>query len=99
MVDYKINAIFLDLGNTLRMLAKDEAYQAVARQKITALLGTDEDPRCFVERLNERYKIYRKWAFENLIEAPESDLWSHWLTPEFPAEKIAPIAVELTYLF
>ncbi len=99
MVDNKINAIFLDLGNTLRMLVKDEAYQAAARQKITALLGTDEDPKRFVERLNERYKIYRKWAFENLIEAPESDLWSHWLTPEFPAEKITPIAVELTYLF
>jgi putative hydrolase of the HAD superfamily len=99
MMNRNINAIFLDLGNTLRVLVKDEAYQAAARQKITELLGTDEDPVLFVEKLNERYKIYRKWAFENLVEAQETQLWSRWLTPEIPANKIAPLAVELTYLF
>ena len=98
-MDRDIKAIFLDLGNTFRLVVKDEAYQAAARQKITELLGIDEDPGLFVEKLNERYKIYRKWAFENLIEAHEAELWSRWLTPEIPANKIAPLAVELTYLF
>lgn len=94
-----IEAIFLDLGNTLRFLVKDEAHQAQARQTITELLGTDEDPVAFCEKLNGRYKTYRKWAFEHMLEAPEADLWTRWLAPDFPADKITPLAVELTYQF
>jgi putative hydrolase of the HAD superfamily len=94
-----IQAIFLDLGNTLRMLVKDEEYQSVARQKITTLIGTYENPEKFCEKLNLRYKTYREWAFEHLTEAPEADLWTRWLAPEFPTDKIAPMAEELTYQF
>jgi HAD superfamily hydrolase (TIGR01549 family) len=94
-----IEAIFIDLGNTLRMLVKDEAHMARARQEIVRLVGTDQDPQVFCNTLNERYQTYRKWAFENLIEAPEAELWTRWLTPDFPIEKIAPLAVELTYQF
>jgi putative hydrolase of the HAD superfamily len=94
-----IQAIFLDLGNTLRMLQKDEPFQAEARQKIVDLLDAQEDPGKFCEILNQRYKGYRVWAFENLTEAPEADLWTRWLAPEFPPEKVAAQAVELTYQF
>jgi HAD superfamily hydrolase (TIGR01549 family) len=94
-----IEGIFLDLGNTLRILIKDEAHMARARQKIVELVGTDENPVTFCAKLDERYKVYRKWAFENLAEAPESEMWTHWLTPEFPAEKIASLGGELTFQF
>jgi putative hydrolase of the HAD superfamily len=94
-----IEAIFLDLGNTLRMLVKDEAHMAQARQKITALVSTTESPDSFCAKLEARYKAYRKWAFENMIEAPEAELWTRWLAPEFPAAQISPQAVELTYQF
>ena len=94
-----IEAIFLDLGNTLRILIKDQEHMARARQKIVELVGTDEGPITFVAKLDERYKIYRKWAFENLREAPESEMWTRWLVPDFPAEKIAPLGRELTYQF
>ena len=94
-----IEAIFLDLGNTLRILVKDQDHMARARQKIVELVETDEDPVSFCEKLNERYKIYRKWAFDHLTEAPESTLWTRWLVPEFPAEKIAPLGAELTFQF
>ncbi len=94
-----ITAIFIDLGNTLRMLVEDEAHMAQARQKIVELVGTTEDPKAFCEKLAARYKVYRKWAFENLAEAPEAELWTRWLTPEFPAERIAPLGGELTYQF
>lgn len=94
-----IEAIFLDLGNTLRVLVKDQDHMARARQKIVELVGTDEDPLVFCEKLNVRYKTYRKWAFEYLTEAPESELWTRWLVPEFPAEKIAPLGKELTFQF
>src|SRR5512139_181599 len=96
---YDINAIFLDLGNTLRILVKDEAHQSQARRRIAALVGADESPEVLCERLDARYKIYRKWAFENLSEAPEAELWTRWLLPECPTDKIAPLAVELTYQY
>lgn len=94
-----IEAIFLDLGNTLRILRRDPEHQAAARRKIVELVGTDEDSEAFCEKLNVRYKEYRKWAFEHLAEAPEADLWTRWLAADFPAEKIAPLGAELTYQF
>jgi putative hydrolase of the HAD superfamily len=99
MTSPNIEAIFLDLGNTLRILVKDEAHMAQARRNITALVGTNEDPNTFCAKLEARYKTYRKWAFANMIEAPEVDLWTRWLATEFPAGRIAPQAVELTYQF
>lgn len=95
----EIEAIFLDVGNTLRILTKNEEHQFRARQKIAELVGTDEDPVIFVQKLDERYKVYRKWAFANMREAPESELWTRWLTPEFPEERIAPLGLELTYQY
>jgi putative hydrolase of the HAD superfamily len=94
-----IQAIFLDLGNTLRILIKDPDHMAQARRRIVALVGTQEDPEAFCAKLEERYKIYRKWAFENLVEAPECELWTRWMAPEFPPEKIGPLGVELTYQY
>lgn len=96
---HDIEAIFIDLGNTLRILLKDQEHMAKARQKIVELVGTQEDPVSFVARLDERYKDYRKWALGHLREAPEAEMWTHWLTPDFPAERIAPFATELTYQF
>ncbi len=98
-MDASIEAIFLDLGNTLRMLVKDEQHMAAARRRIVDMVGTDEDPQAFCEKLNTRYKDYRKWAFDELREAPEEELWTRWLTPDFPAEEIAPLAGELTYQY
>lgn len=95
----EIHAIFIDVGNTLRILVKDEQFQADARRKITALIGSPENPEDFCHMLDERYKVYRKWAFETMIEATESELWTRWLLPEYPAELLVPIATELTYHF
>jgi HAD superfamily hydrolase (TIGR01549 family) len=95
----EIEAIFLDLGNTLRILIKDEEHTTLARQRIVELVGTDEDPVAFCEKLDARYKIYRKWAFENLAEASESEMWTRWLAPDFPAERIAPLGAELTFQY
>lgn len=94
-----INAVFLDIGNTLRILLEDEPHQTRAKKEIVRLLGTDADPIAFCDELNARYKVYRKWAFKNMVEAPEAELWTKWLAPEFPAEKVAPMALELTYQF
>ena len=62
-------------------------------------MGSPESPEILCQIIDERYKAYRKWAFETWIEAPESELWTHWLLPDYPAEKLAPIATELTFQF
>jgi len=92
-----IEAIFLDLGNTLRILFKDEQHQSRARENIARLVNASEPADILCERLDERYKVYRKWAFQNRIEAPEAELWTKWLLPELPADLLNPIAIELTF--
>ncbi len=98
--NHHIEVIFIDVGNTLRLITDDEPYQADARKKIAELLGiVDESPEAFVERLGERYKKYRKWAFDTLREASEEELWTQWLLPERPRDEIAPLVGELTFLY
>jgi len=94
-----IEAIFLDIGNTLRILLPDPAHQDAARRKIVQLIGATLPPEEFCAELDRRYKIYRKWAFENKIEAHEPELWTRWLAPDYPADMITPQAVELTFQY
>ncbi len=95
----EISAVFFDLGNTLRFVVKDEAHQLAAKQRIAELIGADEDPDTVYAQLNERYQGYRDWVFETMREAPDAELWTRWLVPELPAEKIAPLGEELTYQY
>lgn len=95
----QIDAIFIDLGNTLRILTKDERHQASAREKITAMVGSPDSPGNFCGLIDERYKLYRKWAFQTRIEATENELWTQWLLPDYPSEIISPIATELTFQY
>jgi HAD superfamily hydrolase (TIGR01662 family) len=97
-MNHEIEAIFLDHGNTLRTVVKDEAFQAQARQQLAALVGTTESPDAFCELLQERYKVCKKRAKETMIEASEKELWTQ-LLPELQPEKIAPLAGKLTRLW
>ncbi len=94
-----IKAIFLDVGNTLRVVIEDAPFQAQARQQLVTLVGAQEPVAIFFERLNVRWKEYRKWSFENLTEASERELWTRFLLPDLPAEKIAPLSGKLTRLW
>ncbi len=94
-----IEVIFIDVGNTLRVLVEDAPYQADARRQIANLVGTTDTPEAFCTQLDARYKVYRKWAFETLKEASEKELWTRWMLPDWPAEKIGPLSGELTFLY
>jgi putative hydrolase of the HAD superfamily len=91
-----IEAIFLDVGNTLRLVVEDESFQAQAKQNLVDMTGADEDPDEFWEFLEERYQVLRKRAKTEYIEASEKEMWTQWMLPEFPEEKIAPLAGKLT---
>jgi len=98
-MNHDIEAIFLDHGNTLRVVVQDEQFQAQARQQLATLVGALESPEAFCERLEERYKVCKKRAKETMIEASEEELWTRWMLPEWPPEKIAPLAGKLTRLW
>jgi len=91
-----IEAIFLDVGNTLRLVVQDEAFQAQAKQNLVEMTGAQKSPDDFWEFLEERYQILRKRAKTEYIEASEEEMWTQWMLPEFPKEKIAPLAGTLT---
>jgi putative hydrolase of the HAD superfamily len=94
-----IEAVFIDVGNTLRVVEADEPYQAQARQQLAALVGAPESPEAFCQRLDERYAAYRAWARATLSEAREKELWTRWLLPDWPPDRIGLLAGELTSLY
>lgn len=94
-----IEAIFLDVGNTLRIVIEDKEFMAQARKDLMALVGAQESEEAFFEMLNVRWKAYRKQSKETLLEASEKELWTLWLLPDYPTEKIAPLAGKLTRLW
>lgn len=94
-----IEAIFLDVGNTLRIVVEDPAFQENARQQLMSLVEAQEPPDVFFEQLEARWKQYRSQSKVTLMEASESELWTRWLLPHYPAAKIRPLAGRLTRLW
>jgi putative hydrolase of the HAD superfamily len=98
-MSHDIEAIFLDVGNTLRIVIDDLAFRTQARADLMSLVGAQEPEGEFFERLETRWKTYRKQSKASLLESPERDLWSKWLLPDYPSEKIVPLAGRLTRLW
>lgn len=94
-----IEAVIFDVGNTLRIVVKDEVFMTDARRQITELVGAQMSVDAFIELLESRYKVLRKQAKEKLIEASEKEMWTKWMLPDFPAEKVAPLSGKLTRLW
>jgi len=72
---------------------------AQARKDLMALVGTRESEEAFFKILDTRWNIYRKQSKETLLEASEKELWTKWLLPDYPTEKIAPLSGRLTRLW
>lgn len=96
-----IRYIFLDLGNTFRIIHKDEAYLTAAKTKIAELCGVETNDPCkwFDEVIDKRYDIYREWALKYMCEAPEHVLWQRWLAYDCDRELILKNAPELCYQY
>ena len=94
-----IEAIFLDVGNTLRIVIEDKEFADDAKQQLVELTGAQMGRDEFFALLEERYKVLRKRAKELLIEASEKEMWTQWMLPDFPAEKIGPLSAKLTRLW
>ena len=94
-----IKAIFLDVGNTLRIVLEEPEFQQNAMRELMTLVGSTEPQEQFFERVEARWKAYRKASKASLVEASEEELWTKHLLPDFPAEKIAPLHGKLTRLW
>lgn len=93
-----IDTIFMDLGDTFRVIRKDPAYETAAKARIMELLGTQGDPAEFYHDVIEpRYDKYRAWALRFYCEAPVEELWTRWLAYDYPRERVLAVAEELTY--
>jgi putative hydrolase of the HAD superfamily len=99
MQNKDIEAIFLDVGNTMRIVIEDKDFIVQSKRLLVELTGSQETPDAFHKKLEERYKALRKRAKEQLIEASEKEMWTHWMLPDFPNEKIAPLSSKLTRLW
>jgi putative hydrolase of the HAD superfamily len=94
-----IKAIFLDVGNTLRIVVEDEDFQKEARLEMMTLVGAQNSQAEFFEILTGRWNAYRKESKTSLREASENELWTKWMLPDYPVERIAPITGKLTRLW
>mgnify|MGYP001146783561 FL=1 len=94
-----IEAIFLDVGNTLRIVIEDPEFMVESKKQLVQLTGANMEPDEFYALLEDRYKVLRKRAKETLIEASEREMWTQWMLPDFPTEKIAPLSGKLTRLW
>ena len=60
-----IKAIFLDVGNTMRIVIPDEAFITQSKQLLAELTGVKMTPDAFHELLTERYKGLRSGQKRN----------------------------------
>ena len=90
-----IEAILFDMNGTLRKREAHEATQRAAYTRVLELLGKNSAPDSFWQELIHRQKAYSRWAQANLSQLSQEEIWTGWLLPEYPAEKIKSIAAEL----
>ncbi len=94
-----IRAIFFDIGDTLRERVPDPEVQSRATQELIELVQPNEKPDEFFAQASQRFHNYGQWRQKTLIEVSEQELWTRWMLPDFPPERVAPMAGRLTDLW
>lgn len=94
-----IKAIFMDTGNTMRLVHEDPPSQTAARRELAQLLESPETPEVLCSQIEDRYKMYKVWAKSSQSAVSDKELWTRWLLPDIPAKKITPLAGKLSHLW
>ena len=92
-------AVFFDLGGTLRIALLEEAYMRHARRKMAEIAGTELDVESFYALVESRYEPYRKWATGELKESGDEELWCKWLLPDYDPVRIRQVCHELSFQY
>ena len=90
-----IEAILFDMNGTLRQRVPDETWQRESVERLLTMLGAPNAPSSFVDELDCRYKSYTAWAKQHQVGLAETEIWTKWITPELPRERIESQATEL----
>ncbi len=95
-----IDTIFFDVGNTLRVVVKDEAFSRAAETELMQLVGATVPHDEFFETLEARWKKYRKAAKSSGgMDVSEMELWSQHLLPDYDIDRVCAVAGRLTRLW
>ena len=92
---YSIEAIFFDVNGTLRIREQHEPTQRAAARRMLELLGKGDVSDVWWEELTRRQIRYSQWAQNNLLQLSEKEIWTRWILPDYPTEKIEAVASEL----
>lgn len=95
-----VDTIFFDVGNTLRIVLRDDMeFRANAEKELMKLVGTTEEHDEFFAKLEKNWKAFRKFEKDTLLDVGEMELWSRFMLPDYPAEHICACAGRLTRLW
>ncbi len=92
-------AVFFDLGGTLRIAFEDEPYMRHARRKMAEIAGTSLPVEDFYQLVEDRYEPYRKWALGENRESGDEELWCRWLLPDYDPVRIRQVCHELSFQY
>ncbi len=94
-----INAIFFDMGWTLRRTVKDPIQQQVWLEKILQITGLPWSSAEMGQRFTERALAYKQWGAVSLVELRPTELWQKWMLPELPEEFVLANALEMNHFW
>ena len=94
-----IQTIFFDVGNTLRIVLKEQDFIDQAEAGLMELIQTTESHDELFAKLEERWKKYRKQSKTTLLDASEGELWTQYMLPEYDTNMIFANAPRLTRLW
>lgn len=95
----EIKTIFFDVGNTLRVVVKDQEFIDKAEAGLMELIQTKETHDELFAKLEERWKKYRKLSKETLLDASEGELWTQYMLPDYEPNMVFANAARLTRLW
>lgn len=87
-----IEGILFDMNGTLRVRELHEPTQRAAISKLVQFIGKEDIDW---NELALRHKAYGNWAQSQWIQLSEAEIWSQWILPDYPRERIEPLATEL----
>ncbi len=94
-----IKTIFFDVGNTLRIVLKEQDFIDRAEAGLMELIHAAETHDELFAKLEERWEKYRKLSKKTLLDASEGELWTQYMLPEYEPNMIFANAPKLTRLW
>lgn len=94
-----VDAVFFDMGGTLRYRVPDAEMRAKALDELKRVLPYSGDPEELHALLKSRASQYKIWCQDSLREAPEEELWSKWMWPDGNADDMSRMGVQLEHLW